>query len=528
MSRRGCDSDYRNASLTWVVGKNVPQRLYARFIPAAEATGETTVMVMSADDGEEDFVSLSDKNDYVWSIEDEYGELALRFDAKTLPAVTVTGLPKGFTFSGLAFDGQARIEYDLWTVGARAEPGDYLVTLTIKNNGKTEKVAFTIRVGQYQLWELDQAGLQDAYSLDIGAASDNWLDVLGIDADLTSGSESESYEGYSWSESWSWSITGLPKGLAFNAKTGKITGTIAAVTAKTTYIVHIKKTTKYTGKSSSGSYSGTYDDEATTAITVSPLPSWLVGTYYGLIDVNAGDWEWPNTLEVKIDASGVASIKIIDVVEGPDYTVKSTLSRLEKTDTWVCDFTLDAGDGDHSEGLFTIREYPLKDGVGFGILEGVENGIDEDDDEYEGAWTAYQDAYTAKPEGVTLPTFKTTDNTLTLSCKDLRSDRFPKCYGPVSGTLNLKFGANGVVTPTWEGDEKFIMRSKHLSIVEVNDADGTVTASLWVDGHCWIDREEDEELAIGLEYTLVIPCAADGTAKASEIQATLNRTLICN
>ena len=520
--------DWRDPSQVWMNDANCPWQLVAKFVPKAEATGETIVSVTSYETWDEMAGGEAHKlaepvplEGFNWVIqpassgyEGDVLDLELSFDAATLPKVTISGLPKGFdaTDIGPLWGGQGFLEFDNGVdASSGPEPGDYPVTLTIVNQGVTTKVDFTITIGQYHSWEMDQAGLQTAYSLDVGAASDDWLTALGITGDLTSGKEEDGF-------SWTWSVTGLPKGLTFNKTTGKITGTLAAVTADTTSIVHIKKTSTYPG-------SGTFTEEATTAITVKALPLWLVGTFYGFANVQGVDknedgdpnwpdeddyWEWPNAIEVKVAASGAVTATILD----PDSTriTLKTTNVYRTGDSFRFDFTNSLANGEHSTGSVTISRTWMDNDekAPLGYLHGTETGVDEDEDLFEAEWTAYQDAYTVKPVGVTLPTFAASDSTLTIDVDDVYSTRFGELgTGPLDGELTLRFAPNGAVTPTWRGDTVFTMVAAHMTPITV--IDGFTHAKVWVMGY---DRVNDE--AIGLSINLSIPNTG-APIKASEV-----------
>lgn len=517
--------DWRDPSQVWMNDARCPWQFVAKFIPKAEATGETIVSVTSYETCDEmaggEVHKLAEPvplEGFNWVIqpassgyEGDVLDLELSFDAATLPKVTISGLPKGFdaTHIGPLWGGQGFLEFDNGVdASSGPEPGDYPVTLTIVNQGVTTKVNFTITIGQYHSWEMDQAGLQTAYSVDVGETSDDWLTALGITGDLTSGRDE-------WGGSWTWSVTGLPKGLSFNKTTGKITGKLAAVTADTTSIVHIKKTSTYPG-------SGTFTEEATTAITVKALPSWLVGTFYGFANVQGVDknedgdpnwpdeddyWEWPNAIEVNVAASGAVTATILD----PDSTriTLKTTNVYRTGDSFRFDFTNSLANGEHSTGSVTISRIWMDDDekAPLGYLHGTETGVDEDEDLFEAEWTAYQDAYTVKPVGVTLPTFAASDSTLTIDVDDVYSTELGT--GPLDGELTLRFAPNGAVTPTWRGDTVFTMVAAHMTPITV--IDGFTHAKVWVMGY---DRDNDE--AIGLSINLLIPNTG-APVKASEV-----------
>ncbi|MBQ4440299.1 MAG: InlB B-repeat-containing protein, partial [Kiritimatiellae bacterium] len=239
-------------------------------------------------------------------------------------------------------------------------------------------------------------------------------------------------------------------------------------------------------------------EEETTAIAVNPLPSWVVGTFYGICYAD----DWPNGIEIKVAASGAVTATIVDV-DAPLRVAVEATNVYRDGENFCFDFSQSQANGDHSSGHVIIAKSLIDEAAQtpLGYLSGTEEGEDEDGDPYNYEWTAYQDAYVAKPAGVVLPTFAASDSTLQIPVNE-----------PLDGTLTLKFGANGVVAPAWSGDGKFAMFAAHMTPVLVTD--DFVHAYVWVMGY---DKAADE--AIGSNIYLLIPVSANGTAKASDVDA---------
>ena len=511
---RGCEADYRNASLTWVVGRHTPERLYARFIPKSEATGETTILVKLDDDEDENFVPMAGESDlpYTWDVQpaqNEYGVMELRFESDTLPTVTVKGLPKGFTFSGLAYDGQARIKYDLWGVGARAEPGDYPVTITTKNMGNVQTTAFMLHVGHYRNGCAEW--LSESYELLSFVSPDDWLaDVFGAeDAAALAPMSEKSDDGGSYSMAWS--VTGLPAGLSFNAKTGKITGSLKAVTQPTTYIVHFMCTEKssYPG---SGSWSYVYD--GTCSVTVNPVPAWAVGTYDGMMHVvgTDGDWESPGRLQVMVAANGTVDVAY-SMIE-PDgkriYTRKYKTKILEFEEG---EFTFEIGieESDYCEnGIGRIRREAFDgENMDLGYYACVEietEGEDEDEDEYASCHVAYKDV-SADP--ALAPLFAQLARASWSVDVTAAPPAFEDATHWIEGNLGVLVGATGTVTLDWESyNEEVVSTSTmpaHLVFLGREDEGyrARIEANVYEKG---FGRYQGDNRLIGISLELWIPC----------------------
>ena len=230
----GNECDYRKASQKWTLEAEFlrmmpgPGALYAKFVPKAEDDGDVEVIAIgsysesgwdSADIYNEYWSNLSD--DFIWYInptEDGYAgdELGLLINSVTEPTVTVKGLPKEFEFEGTYADGLYVIECD----GSPA-PGEYIAELTVKTATLKNPVTFkfAVRVPHYRHWELP-LDYDNGYTLIPGAMFD--YDMLMPGVNLVG-----------------WTVTGLPAGMTFDAKTGKIKGVPTA--AEKSYTVWFKR-----------------------------------------------------------------------------------------------------------------------------------------------------------------------------------------------------------------------------------------------------------------------------------------------
>ena len=230
----GNECDYRKPSQKWTLEadflrmRSEPGVLYAKFVPKSADDGNVDITAIGsysesdwggADIYNEYRVNLSE--DFIWNInptEDGYAndELGLLIDSVAEPTVTVKGLPKEFEFEGSYADGLYIIECD-----GSPDPGEYIAELSVKTSTLNNPVMFKfpVRVPNYRHWELP-LDYDNGYTLIPGAIFD--YEVLLPGVDLTG-----------------WTVSGLPAGMTFDAKTGKIKG--APTAAEKSYTVWFKR-----------------------------------------------------------------------------------------------------------------------------------------------------------------------------------------------------------------------------------------------------------------------------------------------
>ncbi len=244
-----------------------------------------------------EFIPAEDDTEPELDVDDVYNvsgafDLTLKIESRSLPKVTLSGLP-----SGLKFDKKTnRIS------GTAKKPGTYTVTAKLANASvkKARVRTFKLVVGDFAGRD-EQTGANGLLLV---------RDVSGKEVALLNGN-GEKYEiSVGVAESGLPALTvrdaadrltlsGLPAGLKYDAKTGKITGSAKKAGV---YTVQAKV------RSGRASYVSTF------TVEVKALPAWAVGTFTGSGDCPIPpDPEFSDNLygTVTIEADGKLSGKVV-------------------------------------------------------------------------------------------------------------------------------------------------------------------------------------------------------------------------
>ena len=331
---------------------------------------------------------------------------------------------------------------------------------------KTFTYPFTINIGNkksgmYDGWlgVLDYS--KDAYQMDIGVISEMPF--------LTQPND----------EDYSVAIKGLPAGVKWNPVTGVISG---IPTKAGVYTVTVLTTC----------YGGEFTAEDTVTMTVNALPDWVVGTFYGSVITDNGDWGWESAMEAKVTNAGKVTLTLKDC---DGLQRRPVVSNLYLRDNQYCfDFEFRTS-YEQSSGTCYIRR---REGWYVGEFIGYEWGFDDEDEYFEAEWHGYQDVYAKASTDIVRPVFKT-DNTVEIPLDE-------------DGSITLIFGAKGLVTVYESGHDVDWSTSRLLPVNYNPNEGGLVKAYIWLMGY-----DAGEDMSFGAELVLTIPVLEGGVAKASEI-----------
>ncbi len=237
------DVDYRTPSLPYVMPTE-GTTIYARFVPSSEDE-EISLYVVVDDDR---VLATEDASDVAFQTS---GAVALSLDVKSvsLPKITVSGLPQGVKFTAKRLfnrDGSVLAEANT-VYGAVTKPGTYVVTAKLTNTTVKKAIVrrFIIAVDNLTSANVglrvtnadgDVVSLQNApgqmYVVRAGVAEHGLPSISGLGvADKVT-------------------LSGLPAGLKYDAKTGRITGAAkkagmytvtATVTLVSTFTVEVEQ-----------------------------------------------------------------------------------------------------------------------------------------------------------------------------------------------------------------------------------------------------------------------------------------------
>jgi PKD repeat protein len=339
----------------------------------------------------------------------------------SLAKLTVAGLPTG-------------LKYDAKTMtisGKATKPGLYAVKVTATNASATGKKAvvgqFTIEVPNFTA--ANEYFVDDLYN-DVGEKYTLSVGISNIDDFLPSLELNNA--------TVKLAVSGLPSGLKYDAKTGRITG---IATKPGTYTVTLTVT------------DGKAKYVSTIMVEVEPLPDWVVGTFYGKeIAHGTGYYEWVCPMQITVTISAVGKISIKGIEPGESGASRSA-QLTEVRDDGSYAFTVHhvsgrKGNDGYTEGDLegVITPMVYGDNIEFGCCIIHDVGVcDEDDDPYESDGEAYQSLYSSKSHVSKLPVFVKNAVT-TVNMNYMRDDDWDPYYG---GYLTLKYGANGAVTTAY-------------------------------------------------------------------------------
>ena len=440
-----CDSsvtDYRNPSYAYTMGTS-DKMFYARFAPSAN----DTILDLTVDgyDVPETFTVS------------EYAQLALDVESLSLPKISVKGLPAGMKFTAKPIykkGSKTEIEVPANTIyGTPTKPDRRMVSVSISNTSIKKAIVkeFTIEVPNltaangYFVKDLDN-GIGKKCVLSVGISNiDDFLPSLELkrNAKLM--------------------VSGLPAGLKYDAKTGKITGVATKPGTCTVTLTVTDGKAKYV---------------STITVEVEALPDWVVGTFEGYLYCHCiwDDGDYHDRVILTISSAGKVSCKG-QVEDTSWYVVKDCLLIKDTLKGFVIVSSQIYNDV-WDESFEEYREMTIvkKDicGQEIGFCEGVISKSEMD----EGVWCemsgylyACQNVW-ASAKGTKLAPEFVKNTTMTESLDEMRDDEWDPCYG---GNLTLTFGSNGAVTTAYSEREGSKTTANGSAQLVPYDVDGNIT-----------------------------------------------------
>jgi len=271
-------ADYRNPSCSCTAGDE-DLILYARFVPSAADTNLNLsvdgVAVSPDDDPPASFTIVGSTN------------LPLVIDSFSLPKVSVKGLPAGMRFTNRPVyvkGSKTEIEAPANSIyGTPKKPGVYKVSVSLTNTSIKKAVVneFEIVVPNITCDALPNLNPDaDAYEVVAGMA---------FNPELVNASPASS--------DWKVSVSGLPAGLRYDAKSHQITGFASRPGAYT-----VTFTARY----------GKKTQIATITLNVSALPEGVVGSFNGFVFGDGlGEFNKVGTVQITTTAAGKITAKAV-------------------------------------------------------------------------------------------------------------------------------------------------------------------------------------------------------------------------
>ena len=247
--------------------------------PGTDYRATTQTFVLSADSildwsagfasAEDDaFIAISDLEEMPSFSSDEPAYIPFYVDSISAPSVTVTGLPKGFSLEADGEDaGWYSLSYNPETAKDKPAPGFYEVVVKAVNVSKASDTA--VCMIQIQNWMSDAIDVEDDLGEFVPGEEIDPLDFSGV-VDFDKGV--------------TLAVSGLPKGLVFNAKANESKGIEAnTVTGKPTapgiYTIVFTAKVPVSSSEKNGKIVYAYGKEsevATATLTVLPYPELAV------------------------------------------------------------------------------------------------------------------------------------------------------------------------------------------------------------------------------------------------------------
>ncbi len=338
-------------------------------------------------------------------------DLGACVESLSLPKLTVTGLP-----TGLKYDAKT-----LKITGKATKPGVYTVKVAATNTSVKKATdettaTFTITMPNFESAMLPRLlPTTDAYGIVRAGVT---FDPDRVDCTPENG--------------WTVKVAGLPTGLKYDAKTGKITGVPTAKAGSYTVTFTASK-------------KGEANQVATITLNIEALPAWAVGAFDGAVLTNATSVPLPAGLvTLTVAANGKISGKLLE--GDKTWTLSAPAYEEERDSDFIATVVGKSGKevmtNEVTIAVGELRHYP-DDGLD---LRGVATGGPQSAAAPE--WTAWQNLWKTEPwktyakpfANKKLPLYVVNEEA-GLVVRDALQEG-----DDVYGTIELKFAATGAVT----------------------------------------------------------------------------------
>ena len=293
-------ADWRNPSQSWIAG-DLPTIVKATFVAKSSDAEESACRIL-----------LSEDESWTADASDEDAYFYFAVASKSLPKITVKGLPAGITFGGekdCVLAAQNTVFYRLKADSAKPpKPGFYTAEISAENQSKAKAVPVGLAI-YVPNWRSDLIHVEEDYGeftpgaemkpIDLNGAVDSWdgvtLKVEGLPKGMTWNAAARTITGKTAVPGKHTVTFTLTKGSDANRVTAQATATfivlpypaLAVTLADDAEGTAAKAGCKVTG-------GGNYPSGTRVTLKATAAKGWVFAGWEGLPDGFAGDWRNPS------------------------------------------------------------------------------------------------------------------------------------------------------------------------------------------------------------------------------------------